>query len=77
MAEQMDMAVSGDSTQMMSTLMHIQELFYNRSSHKDGPNAGKVNKDQLKESKFAQPAAWKPDLTCFPSAPSSPLKRAV
>ena len=36
---------------MMGTLMHIQELFYKLSSHKDGPNAGKVNKDQLKESK--------------------------
>ena len=40
-----------DATQMMGTLMHIQELFYKLSSHKDGPNAGKVNKDQLKESK--------------------------
>jgi len=39
------------STKMMGTLMHIQELFYNLSSHKDGPNAGKVNKDQLKDSK--------------------------
>ena len=28
--------------------MHIQELFYNTSSHKDGPNAGKVTQDQLK-----------------------------
>ena len=36
---------------MMSTLMHIQELFYKNSNHKDGPKAGKVNKEQLKESK--------------------------
>lgn len=38
-----------DSSKMMGTLMHIQELFYNRSSHKDGPNAGKVTQDQLKD----------------------------
>ena len=38
--------VSADeSTKMMGILMHIQELFYSISSHKDGPNAGKVNKD--------------------------------
>ena len=42
----------GDTMQIMDTLMRIQELFYDLSSHKDGPNAGKVNKDQLKESKF-------------------------
>ena len=42
-----------DSTKMMSTLMHIQELFYRLSSHKDGPQAGKVNKDQFKESKYS------------------------
>ena len=43
------MSSANDSTKMMGTLMHIQELFYNISSHKDGPNAGKVNKDQLKD----------------------------
>ena len=43
------MSSANDSTKMMGTLMHIQELFYNNSSHKDGPNAGKVNKDQLKD----------------------------
>ena len=40
-----------ESTKMMGTLMHIQELFYRLSVHKDGPNAGKVNKDQFKESR--------------------------
>ena len=40
-----------ESTKMMGTLMHVQELFYNNSTHKDGNRAGKVNKEQLKESK--------------------------
>ena len=34
---------------MMGTLMHIQQLFYNISTHHNGPNAGKVNKSQLKQ----------------------------
>ena len=32
--------------------MRIQELFYRMSSHKDGAKAGKVDKDQLRESKY-------------------------
>ena len=38
-----------ESTKMMGTLMHIQQLFYNISTHHNGPNAGKVNKSQLKQ----------------------------
>lgn len=44
-------AAPEESTKMMGTLMHIQELFYRYSTHKDGPKAGKVNKEQFKESK--------------------------
>ena len=34
-----------ESSKTMGILMHIQELFYKKSSHKDGAKAGKVNKE--------------------------------
>lgn len=44
--------VSADeSTKMMGVLTHVQELFYRMSDFKDGPKAGKVTKDQFKQSK--------------------------
>ena len=48
-AQPMPEVSAEESTKMMGTLMHIQQLFYNTSTHHNGPNAGKVNKSQLKQ----------------------------